>query len=139
MPNTSSARRRTGPLRRAVLLGALLLGAAACSREPEVALDPAKIERGRNLFHSCAACHDIRKRTNGVGPHLVRIVGREAGRARGYPYSEALAEADLRWDAEALRRFLHDPEAFLPGTNMAIEGYRPEDAEALVQYLISRE
>ncbi|MGQ9370027.1 c-type cytochrome [Azospirillum sp. ST 5-10] len=133
MPNISSSW-----LRRA-LLGVVLLGAAACAREPEVALDPAQIERGRSLFQSCAACHDIRKRNNGVGPHLVGIVGREAGQARDYPYSEAAAEAGFTWNAERLKRFLQDPEAVLPGTNMAIQGYRPDEADALVQYILSRE
>ncbi|MCW2247462.1 cytochrome c [Azospirillum fermentarium] len=123
----------------AALLAPLLAGCVG-GEERHAALDPEKVERGRDLFATCAACHDIRKRRNGVGPHLVGIVGRPAGQARGYAYSEAMAgQGDRDWTPDALRAFLLDPEAAVPGTNMAITGLPPADADAVVTYLLSRE
>lgn len=123
----------------AAALAAPLLAGCVGGEERHAALDPEQVERGRDLFATCAACHDIRKRRNGVGPHLVGIVGRPAGEARGYPYSEALGQPGRVWTPEALRAFLHDPEAAVPGTNMAISGLPAADADAVVTYLLSRE
>lgn len=123
----------------AALLLFPLLTACVGGEERQAALDPERVERGRDLFASCAACHDIRKRRNGVGPHLVGIIDRPAGTVRGYAYSEAVAGSGKLWTAEALKTFLHDPQAAVPGTNMAIDGLPPDDAEALVTYLVSRE
>jgi len=124
--------------RLAVLAFASLM-AVGCVRDEHAGLDPAKIERGRDLFMNCAACHNIRKRENNVGPHLVGILDRKAATARGYEYSDGMRGAGLTWTPETLRRFLNDPQATVPGTNMVIETLSPEDAEAIVQYLQSRE
>ncbi|HYD30389.1 MAG TPA: c-type cytochrome [Azospirillaceae bacterium] len=113
--------------------------ATGCARQEREALDPAKVERGRALFTSCEACHTLRKRENRIGPHLVRIVGRAAGEARRYAYSPALEATDLAWTPENLRRYLQAPQAFMPGTNMAIAGYSPADAESLVEFLRSKQ
>lgn len=123
----------------AAALAAPLLAGCVGAEERRAALDPEKVERGRDLFATCAACHDIRKRRNGVGPHLVGIVGRPTGEARGYPYSDAMSEAGRVWSPDALRAFLRDPDAAVPGTNMAITGLPPADADAVVTYLLSRE
>lgn len=121
-----------------LLLSLPLLG--ACGQGDAAApSDPLLVERGRAAFAGCLACHDHRHRRNGVGPHLVNIIGRNAGAAREYPYSEALGRASVVWTPDALRRFLADPAGTLPGTNMVIDGLSPADAEAVVAYLLSRE
>lgn len=116
-----------------------LLTLAACKSEPEVALDPLKVERGRTLYTGCAACHDNRRRETLVGPHLVHVIDRRAGQVSGYDYSDALRRSRLTWTPENLRRFIEDPQGFLPGTNMAIDGLKPQDAAAITEYLLSRE
>lgn len=125
-----------------LMAGALVVAGfalAAWRADPKPVLDPLKIERGRVVYVGCSACHNNRKRETLVGPHLVRIIGREAGSVKGYEYSDAMRAAGLHWTPDQLRRFLTDPTTAVPGTNMAINGLPPHDADALVEYLMSRE
>jgi len=79
---------------------------------------------GRELFTTvCAECHSL-DRSN-VGPPLAGVVGRAAGSVAGYPYSAALAHADLVWTPETLDRWLENPQALVPG---ALMPYRLPDA-----------
>ncbi len=51
----------------------------------------ADAENGKKLFTKCKACHNADAPKNKVGPHLVGIVGRQAGAADGYTkYSKLL-------------------------------------------------
>lgn len=99
-----------------------------------VAAQAESAARGQTLFESrCTACHSLE--THRVGPALQTVVGREAGKAKDYQYSPALAAATHRWDRSMLLSWLTDPEQVVPGQGM---GYRVEDAvdrEDLVAYL----
>ncbi len=126
------------PARRPVVagLGTLLLAGAAlltykgatAPRPPTaVAALHARIERqalsplerrGAAVFaeQGCAACHTVAGAGGSAGPDLTRV-----GRRR-----------DSAW----LRRFLADPSALKPGTEMPAYGdLRPEELDALVGYL----
>lgn len=74
---------------------------------------------GEAVFKKCAACHRIGEGAkNSVGPALTGVVGRKAGTAEGYNYSEinkAAGAAGLIWTAEAIVQYLADPNAFLRG------------------------
>jgi cytochrome c len=75
------------------------------------------VARGQVLFESrCVACHSVD--ANRVGPSLRGVVGRVAGKADGYFYSDAMAAATHVWDAPKLRTWLTNPEAVVPGQNM---------------------
>lgn len=91
--------------------------------------------KGRALSASCAACHDLYGRKNGVGPSLFGIVGRRAGSVDGFAYSSAMKNADFVWTRERLRRFLIDPLAVVPNTAMGISGVAEADVDELVEYL----
>ncbi|GBD44698.1 Cytochrome c-554 [bacterium HR40] len=107
-----------------------LAGAARAEGDPE---------KGAKVFNKCKACHEIKEAKNKVGPHLVGIVGRKAGSAEGFNYSDALKKAHdegLVWNEETLAKYLADPKAFLPGNRMAFAGLKKEDEiEDLIAYL----
>ena len=97
------------------------------------AADPAK---GEKVFGKCKSCHSIAEGTDGVGPNLYRIVGRNVGNADGYGYSDAMKGHGGVWDLESLSAFLESPKAFVPGTKMGFAGIpKPEDRVNLIAYL----
>jgi len=84
------------------------------SRFDKAAPDPAA---GREIFATtCSACHSLDR--NKVGPMLEGVVGRRAGAVPGYPYSAALARADVVWNADSLDKWLANPQAFIAGAQM---------------------
>lgn len=94
------------------------------SRQPEGAQDLARFDNrppdpaaGRTLFATvCGACHAPDH--NKVGPLLEGVVGRRAGSVPGYPYSTALAQSGITWDAATLDQWLAAPQHFIPGAQM---------------------
>jgi cytochrome c oxidase assembly protein Cox11 len=94
------------------------------SKRPDNAIDlarfaaaPPDAAAGGKLFaERCAACHAPDH--SQIGPALAGVVGRGAGTLSGYSYSPALRNAGFRWDAGRLDRWLADPQALVPGTNM---------------------
>ena len=82
-------------------------------------------DRGRQLYESrCAACHAIDY--NGVGPAHRGVVGRKAGSAANFAYSDALTSSNVVWTEKTLAQWLVDPEKLIPGQKM---GYSEADAK----------
>jgi cytochrome c2 len=81
---------------------------------------PSRTEEGRVLFAQiCRSCHSSepgRHKTN--GPSLFGVVGRAAGSASGFEYSDAMKEAHLVWDDDSLDRYLADTKNFIHGNVM---------------------
>jgi cytochrome c len=113
----------------------LLLLALAAGAEPGDAA------RGERVFQRCYACHSVdpHEAARLQGPSLYRIIGRQAAAIPGFEYSDAMRRkgADgLVWDAATLERYLADPEALVPGTDMSIPPMRDEVERAdLLAYL----
>lgn len=111
--------------------------------EPEVAaLDPALIAAGEKVFKKCSACHQVGDgATNRVGPALNGVMGRAAGSAEGFKYSDALQSMSsdgLIWTDETLAAFLANPRGFMKGTKMSFAGLKKdEDITAISAYLSS--
>jgi cytochrome c oxidase assembly protein Cox11 len=114
------------------------------SRQPEGAQDLARFDNrppdptaGRTLFATvCSACHAADQ--NKVGPMLDGVVGRRAGSVPGYPYSTALAQAGITWDADTLDKWLAGPQHFIPGAQMPFslpDAVRRRDVIAYLQTL----
>ncbi len=93
---------------------------------------------GKAVFNQCKACHQVGPEAkNGVGPVLNGIVGRKAGEAAGYNYSDANKGSGLTWDEATLRSYLTDPKAKVPGTKMIFPGIKREkQLDDLMAYLV---
>ena len=113
---------------------ALLVASAARAQMP---LPSAKPPDGPTLFtQQCATCHT----TNASdpvrqGPSLFKVVGRPAGKADGFRYSTGFAEASFVWDDARLDAYLTNPQAVIPGSNMAYRQAKVETRAAIIAYL----
>ncbi|MCT8970431.1 c-type cytochrome [Microbaculum marinisediminis] len=96
--------------------------------------------KGQDLFHTCAACHQIGNGArNDVGPVLNNIIGRRAASRDGFVYSRAMKEkgADgLVWTEQTLDAYLANPRNYVRGTRMAYAGLHDDVArEDLIAFL----
>ena len=83
------------------------------------AADP---EKGKAVFEQCAACHSLDGSGDYDGPTLKGVMGRKAGSLEDYRYSAAMKRSDVTWDANALDKYVTEPQAFIPGNRMAFAG-----------------
>ena len=93
--------------------------------EPEIpfeevlaAADPGAGER---IWRQCSACHKL-DGSNGTGPYLNGVVGRDIASVADFNYSDTLAGMEGAWTPEALSGFIHDPREYAPGTKMTYNG-----------------
>ena len=95
------------------------------------------IAAGEKTFNACRACHQIGDRAvNSIGPVLTGVVGRKAGSAPGYNYSDANKNSGITWDEATLKEYLKDPKAKVPGTKMVFPGLKTDDDIAnVIAYL----
>ncbi|WP_454634635.1 c-type cytochrome [Bradyrhizobium cenepequi] len=100
-------------------------------------LPAAKPPDGASLFkQQCATCHTTNlSEPLRQGPSLFKIVGRPAGKAEGFHYSDGFAKADFIWDDARLDAWLSNPQAIIPGAVMAYRQSRPETRAAIIGYL----
>ncbi|MCS5636298.1 MAG: cytochrome c family protein, partial [Myxococcota bacterium] len=86
--------------------------------ETRAGLDPAeriRFDRGVRAATPCWSCHDLTGDALKIGPPLQGLFGRKAGVVEDFPYSPALAQSSLHWNAQNLHRFLANPQATIPG------------------------
>ena len=113
------------------LAGLALLASMSAS----VAQDAAA---GEKVFLSkCKVCHmPPEAAKNLVGPSLAGVVGRKAGTAPGYHYSEANEKSGITWDEAELKKYLKDPKGVVPGTKMVFPGLQSDqDVDNVIAYL----
>lgn len=98
-----------------------VLALALLSPSAEAAGDP---RAGKAAFdRKCASCHKVGPGArSGFGPQLNGIVGRKAGAASDYPYSNAMRGAGIVWSDNTLAAFLRAPEQVVPGNKMRFWG-----------------
>lgn len=93
-------------------------------------------ERGKDLFaRRCSGCHALD--LNKEGPRLRGVYGRKAASVPDFVYSEALKRVDIRWDGESLNRWLANPGAMAPDTDMEFHLAVGEERKAVIAYLKS--
>jgi cytochrome c len=92
---------------------------------------------GERVFAQCKACHQIGENAkNSIGPVLNGIVGRPAGQAANYNYSDANKNSGLTWDEATLTVYLANPREKVPGTKMTFAGLKKEaDIANVIAYL----
>jgi cytochrome c len=97
---------------------------------------------GEKVFNQCKVCHTVVDGKNAVGPSLFGVVGRKAGSAVGFNYSDAMVKAGeggLTWDAATLDAYLKEPKSKVPGNKMMFVGLKnEEDRENVISYIKSR-
>lgn len=94
--------------------------------------DPAA---GKLLYATrCATCHSLEY--NGAGPTHKGLVGRRAGTAQGYTYSNALKNSSVVWEEATLSRWLTDPDKFIPGQKMFVSVPDAKERADIVAYLL---
>jgi cytochrome c len=100
-------------------------------------LAEADASAGEGIFRRCAGCHRI-DGSDGAGPHLDGVVGRDKAAAAGFNYSPALSGLPGEWTVEDLYHFINHPAGFAPGTTMNFAGIsRETDLANLIAYLQS--
>jgi cytochrome c len=105
--------------------------AADTTTQVTTAGDP---DRGKALFEKrCTGCHALTQ--NHEGPRLLGVYGRTTGSVPGFPYSDALRNANTVWNEQSLEKWLTDPDAFLPGNNMDFLLARPQERKDVISYL----
>jgi cytochrome c len=83
------------------------------------AADPGLTEAGHVIFeHHCRICHADDPALKSYGPPLAGVIGRKAGTYPNYTYSEAMKNAGITWTPEAIKAWMADNKALLPGTRM---------------------
>lgn len=76
-------------------------------------------DAGKEAFNNnCRTCHSWKQGDNRLGPSLNGVVGRKAGSAEGFAFSETLKKSGTTWDEDSLDRFIANPEGLIPNNNM---------------------
>lgn len=122
--------RAIGPGFCAALLVVTMAGA-------QMPLPAARPPDGTTLFkQQCATCHTTNlSDPTRQGPSLFGIVGKPAGKTDGFRYSAGFAEANFVWDDAGLDAYLANPQAMVPGSNMAYRQPKAETRTAIIAYL----
>jgi cytochrome c len=98
-------------------LRALPWAAAILASSAMMAMAEGDPEAGRNVYvTTCYSCHAMECDRN--GPALADLYGRPAGSSPDFPYTDAMKQSGIVWDAANLDAFLADTDAAVPGTRM---------------------
>lgn len=115
-------------------IGTLVLAAMAAGAPAAHAAGDAAA--GKDVFGRCAICHAIEPGRVKLGPSLFGVVGRKAGSAEGYSYSEAMQNYGQVWTEANLDSFLSGPQKAVPHTKMSYPGVADAtDRANLIAYL----
>jgi cytochrome c len=115
-----------------LLIGGLAVEALALAFSAPA--ENALVEKGKDLFaRRCSGCHapDINKE----GPRLRGVYARKAAGLPEFGYSDSLKKLNIRWNEKSLDRWLTNPSAMAPDTDMEFRLSDPEERKALIAYL----
>ncbi len=112
------------------LAASLLVGISAAQAAGDAAA-------GKILFtQKCGICHSPVEGQNKIGPSLYGVVGRKAGTAANYTYSDAMKNANRTWDEATLDDYLTNPRQKIPGIKMIFAGLPEQsDRQNVIAYL----
>lgn len=104
--------------KRSSTLGPLVgFGIAAVISMGTPAFAQGNAEEGESVFRKCQTCHRVGPEAkNATGPVLNGVIGRQAGTAPEFSYSELNKSAGangLVWTEELIFEYLADPNVFL--------------------------
>jgi cytochrome c len=114
-----------------IIVGFVVAGVASVAARAE-----GDAARGKAVFVQCMACHSLAPNHNGIGPSLHGLFGRKAGTLPDFAYSPSMKRSGITWSVAALRSYLPDPQAKVPGTKMTFLGISdPQQLDDLIAYL----
>ncbi len=116
-----------------------LLGAAANASELDDRIAGANLKRGQLFYMQCKTCHDLEAGLpHKVGPNLNGILGRKAGAAAGFKYSDVLVKSGVVWSRETLDAWIRQPASLVPGNAMAYPGIASDaDRAAVIAWMLA--
>lgn len=93
--------------------------------------------RGERLTRACRVCHNHKPNSgHKIGPNLYGVMGRMAGSAEGFAFSEKLEQRGVLWTAETLQTFFEEYKEFSQGTHRAFKSLRsPQDRADVIAWL----
>ena len=113
---------------------ALYISAYICGLAFGALCAGAPANQGQETFEKrCSGCHGLDSAKE--GPPLRGVFGRQAGKVKGFVYSDGLKAAQFRWDEATLDKWLTDPESVVPETDMAFRLNDKSDRDKIVEYL----
>lgn len=119
----------------------LALVSAMIAIAPSVAMADGDAEKGAKVWKKCKSCHVADKEKNKVGPHLVGIIGRQAGSVEGFKYSKNMQDkaAEIgKWDEAKLDEYLKSPKKYLGGkSKMTLKLKKDKQRADVIAYLKS--
>ena len=88
----------------------------------------------KELFdRRCGGCHAVDRPKE--GPRLGGVYGRRAGSTPDFPYSDALKNSKIIWDAATLDKWLMDTETLVPDNDMAFRVSNADERRDIIAYL----
>jgi cytochrome c len=118
---------------RTLIVGAVILAASAGAAFAQ------NVGDGEKDFAVCRACHQVGDTAeNMLGPQLNGLDGRKAGSVADYPYSEAMKNSGITWNAASFKQYIHDPQAMVKGTKMPFSGIKDDQKVADLWAYISQ-
>jgi cytochrome c len=128
--------RRAGSLALAAL-GLLALGLLAFGLLAFGGTARAEDPPGSEIFaNQCGTCHVVSATPEErQGPNLYGIVGRTAGKLKGFKYSPALAKAKFTWSKDKIDAWLTDSSRVVPGSVMPYRQGDPAIRAKIIDYL----
>lgn len=104
-----------------------------------VAAQAQDADAGKTVFNVCKACHGVGEGAkNQVGPVLNGVIGRKAGTAEGFNYSEPMKASGLTWDEVTIAAYIANPKEKVPGNKMVFAGIKDEQKQKdLIAFLKS--
>ena len=68
--------------------------------------------------------------------HVLRLSHARAQTSKGYKFTKNLATSGIKWDTEAMYKWLENPKNMVKGTSMAFPGFKKEtDRNDVIAYL----
>jgi glucose/arabinose dehydrogenase/cytochrome c2 len=111
--------------------------AVAEAAPPAAPPPPPPANLGKAFFRAqCALCHSAEPNDGGgaQGPSLQGVFGRAAASGGDFPYTPALRNSGLSWDAATLERFLAAPTQVVPGSAMVVAVPNAADRANVIAY-----
>lgn len=127
-------RRARRTLNAAAQLSALLVLPLVAAISSRASADPLPGEAA--FVNNCGTCHVISPTPSPrQGPNLYGVIGRPAGKLKGFAYSKALARAQFTWRRDKLDAWLADSARLVPGSVMPYRQPDPALRAAIIDYL----